>query len=289
MFNMTKKKKYNVKPEGPSEKHILLCVATYNGHVHQGLLPAVTGATRTHETSMVMLQSSASAHAFNQMLCMALNGRKENGYTHFCLIHHDIEPEPFFLDKMVEIMESNRPCDFLQVVVPIKDPQGLTSTAMDEPPPGEGWDPRWTVRRLTMREVFNMPPTFSHPKLLVNNGLILIDLRAKWLDKACFKMDTDVLRRNGRFYPVMFSEDWQFSRQANANGAKIYATREVPIIHHGVSGYGNMVPWGSLETDNPEPPAVTEGKIQEALRNSRPIAPQGGHRDSSEGIPGTAV
>jgi hypothetical protein len=268
----------------PVKNHILLCVSTYNAGVHMGLLPAMVGCTEKHTTTLMMLQSSASCHGFNQMYAMALNGRKDPGYTHFVLIHHDIEPEIGWIDKMVDVMNRVN-ADFLQVVIPIKDLNGLTSTALDECPPGEGWDPRWTVRRLTMKEVYRLPPTFSFANLLVNNGLIMIDLRAPWVEKVQFKMETDLLFRNGRFEPVMFSEDWYFAREANKHGAKIYATREIRANHHGVAAYGNAEPWGELETDNPMSPADQARQYEESIkadlaRRSQP---------SSNGLPGTAV
>ena len=44
-------------------------------------------------------------------------------------------------------------------------------------------------------------------------------------------------------------EDWLFSRQARANGAKLFATREVKLLHRGPKSFGNMNAWGTAKTD----------------------------------------
>lgn len=271
--------------------HILICVATYNGTVHNGLLGGIMSASNLHTRTVITHQSSGACHSFNQMWQMALNGRDQ--FTHFVMIHSDVEPtESFWADKMVKIMEEKK-ADILSVVLPIKTLEGLTSTALDEAPPGD-WDHRWTVRRLTMHEIYgeSLPnilmtdeekrirkitddKTFTHPKLLVNNGLMMVDMRAPWVEKVHFKTETDMIKKNGRFEAVTFSEDWYFSRQANWRGARIFATTEIAADHKGTGSYMNTHGWGTRWTDNP------------GVKN------EAGHRvggsPSSVGVPGTAV
>ncbi len=118
--------------------------------------------------------TSLLPYTFNMLLNEALN----NGATHFAMLHSDIAPEPAWLDKLYDKLEEMS-ADVVSVVVPIKTPQGLTSTAIGS------IDDEWTVlKRLTMREVVKLPETFTaadagfpgHP-LLINTGCWLADLR----------------------------------------------------------------------------------------------------------------
>ncbi len=215
---------------------ILIGIPTHNGLF---INEAVKAMLQTHYNGSVGLpapvlfrtqQSSLLTRGFNQMWCDALNLRKE-GCTHFLLWHADIEPEPHFLRKMWDIMTKNK-ADILSCVVPIKNPSlnGHTSTAYDEPT---------GVRRLTFSEL--PQGTFEHELLLVNSGLMLISLKKDWVEKVCFRFE-DWLEKdeNGFFRANGISEDWLFSRDARKLGARIFATREINLIHYGSFGYPNF-------------------------------------------------
>lgn len=230
-------------------KRVMVSVATYGGQIYAGLMMAMIQATNKANMIVGTHQSSAACHGFNQCWQMALNGRKTQGVDYFLLIHADVEPEAYFIDKMLDLMDKHK-AELLSVVLPIKSSDGLTSTAIDEPPPG-GFDGRWFVRRYTMKELFEMPPTFGHDKLLVNNGLMMVDMRAPWVDEVEFKTETEIRNYHGFRDAVTFSEDWYFSREANKRGAKIFATREVIAGHRGITTFPNDHAWGSRETDAP--------------------------------------
>ena len=111
--------------------------------------------------------------------------------SHFCLLHDDIVPEPLWLDKMMRIMEEQH-ADILSVVVPLKNDKGLTSTALDVGVGDE--DPHWRVKRLTLKEIYNdYEPTFTHEKLLVNTGLMLVDLRKPWVENVWFAFEDKII------------------------------------------------------------------------------------------------
>lgn len=186
-------------------------------------------------------QSSLLAYSFNQLWCDALNARQK-GVTHFLMIHADVVPEAGFLDKMMAIMERET-ADILSVILPIKNPLGTTTTAIDN----DAWKPS----RFTMRQLAKMPKTFTHPRLLINTGLMLVKLESPWIFRVHFNIKDGLERdKNGLYQPLSASEDWQFSRLARKEGARrIFATSEVMADHIGAQLYPNVQVWGKWETD----------------------------------------
>lgn len=200
--------------------------------------------------------SSALTFNFNVGLCEALN-RKINGVPldAFVMIHTDVIPESSesddvcWLDKLYRIFEETK-ADILSVVIPIKDERGLTSTAIDTN--------RWAPRRLTMTEIMMLPPTFDGEfirkrygaNLLLNTGLFIMRLN-EWATRVCFNIDNAILRtEKGGFQAFFEPEDWKFSRWANAQGLKLWATREIPVAHVGRANFTNQGPWGVMQVDN---------------------------------------
>jgi hypothetical protein len=178
--------------------------------------------------------STALTYNFNRAWCAALNMRATSGLTHFLMIHQDVRPRyPDFLDVMLDEMRQYG-ADILSAVIAIKSDQGLTSTAVDTD--------LWRPQRLTLAEVHGYPkPTWTAPKLLINTGLMLVDMCGDWVEKAFFTM-TDKIernRKNGQWEAFVAPEDWNFSRLARSLGAKIYATRAVAVDHFGVSHWPN--------------------------------------------------
>lgn len=221
-------------------------------------LPGYGGVIGTHILRTVFSASSRGymekaepssysflTHNFNVLFCEALNHRKL-GFTHFAMCHDDCEPERGWLDKMVDIATERR-ADILSVVIPIKDEQGYTSTALDT----LTVDPEWRVKRLTMTEIYrDYEPTFTHPKLLLNTGLMLVDLRKPAVEKLWFEFKNVIQKLpDGTMFPKCFPEDWQFSRMARREGLRLYATREIKVDHWGRHKYGNDKPWGTKQED----------------------------------------
>lgn len=232
---------------------VYIGIPTYDGRVHKNLTNALQKATanRIPKTTSI-ITCSILTRAFNLLYAHALNERK-NGITHFCLLHDDIVPAPLWLDSMLQIMDS-RNADVLSVVVPLKTEQGLTSTALDLPVDEQ--DAHWSVKRLTLKEIYSdFAPTFTHDKLLVNTGLMLVDLRKPWVENIWFAFEDRIIpdaKLPGNFKAVGVSEDWFFSRRARELGAKLYATREIGVRHAGTAEYSNTSAWGSLHEDAAE-------------------------------------
>ena len=218
----------------------MISVPTYDGKMHLGTVNGILRASKSPEHAVQFVASSLLAKCFNQLWCRALNDRKK-GITHFAMLHADIAPEDYWLDTMLRIMEA-RNADVLSVVSPLKNSDGLTSTAI------EGANTK--AKRFTLKEIHAMEDkTFTHEKLLINTGLMLVDLRNPWVEQVLFTMKDYILKRGEEFFTETISEDWCFSKQARQLGAKLFATSEVSLRHFGSAAYSNDCPWGNLETD----------------------------------------
>lgn len=224
------------------ETNPVIAIPSYDGSVDLKTITAVTLASENYTPNLITQRSSALGNCFNRLWAAALNARTQGmPITHFAMLHADIAPEEGWLDKMLAIMETTG-ADVLSAIVPIKSNDGLTSTALDT-------GTEWRVHRFTMKQVYKMEPTFTHPKLLLNTGLMLVDFRKPWIEKIHFTIRDGMVKENGVFRPVMMSEDWGFSRDAVRLGAKLFATREVKVEHVGRSVYTNSRPWGLMEVD----------------------------------------
>lgn len=201
--------------------------------------PILVASPKNQMAAFKTSSYSLVARNFNELFCAALNARK-NGITHFCMLHSDIAPHGVgWLDIMLDEMESVN-ADILSAVVPIKSHQGLTSTAIDESV--EGSNPLWRPRRLSMQEIIEKyKETFTVDKLLVNTGLMLVDIRRSWVNEIYFETKDIILRdSSGNFYAENAPEDWMFSRQARLMNASIYATRKIGVTHYGHQGWLNI-------------------------------------------------
>jgi predicted O-methyltransferase YrrM len=193
---------------------------------------------------------SLLASSFNQIWCAALNAVHQGGRVdYFAMLHDDVAPEDYWLDKLIDELEAKN-LDILSAVVPIKDNRGLTSMCLDRD--GSNWFP---LGKLSMRDVFELPETFTsddlgHP-LLLNTGCWVI----KWNQEVCKKLHFEINDRIvfdtklGRYLSETEPEDWFFSRQAHELGLRLGATRKVELFHFGEYAFPNHDPWGSETFD----------------------------------------
>lgn len=207
---------------------VFIGIPTYSGEMRAHIHYALNNASKKGiDTVVKIVNSSFLTRCFNELWCQALNMRKE-GVTHFAMVHADIVPENNWLDLLMrEMREYN--ADMVSAIVPIKSQRGDTSTAYDF----GGFN---TVR-LNYRDVNKQLPTFTNENILLNSGLMLIDLSGEWVEKIHFRVENAIVFEEGVFQPRSVSEDWLFSRDAKALGAKIYATRNVHMQHWGSAGF----------------------------------------------------
>ncbi len=195
-------------------------------------------------------EGSLLAQNFNALWCYALN-RKLAGeqVDYFAMQHSDVEPDVGWLDKMVEEIEA-KDLDLLGVVVPIKCLAGLTSIAL-----GRDDHDTWRVKcRLTMKEVFDLPETFTSEDvgapLLLNTGLWVCRFDWDWITQVHFTINDRIIKtEKGEFHAEVEPEDWYFSRLCHELGLKIGATRKVGLTHSGKQSFSNQFVWGDRDFD----------------------------------------
>lgn len=200
----------------------------------------------------VMSDSSVLELSFNRFWDKALNDKEEHGATHAVMLHDDVCPEDGWLDTLLDEMERTG-ADVISCVVPIKSPEGLTSTAI-------GWgtgNPFRPLRRLTMHEVMTLPETFGRedvtlegpPDLMVNTGCWIADLRQPWVESNVFRNVSRRVKSGGKWKTECLSEDWAFSCDLVRWGAKVLATRKVKLYHDN-RAFNNHTAWGLWDTDH---------------------------------------
>lgn len=177
---------------------------------------------------------SVLTYGFNQCYVAALNARKK-GVTHFLLLHADVTPlRADWLRTLTTEMYRHEAagCQILSVAVPIKDDAQRVSVARENP--DDPWDPQV----LTGADLLTRPVTFTEPGLLVNSGLLLVDIRQPWVEQVVFSVEDRLVRdEDGTFGAQCFPEDWNFSRQAASLGVPSWCTRRVPVVHMGTYGW----------------------------------------------------
>ena len=236
----------------PSQANVFISVPSYGAMVPQAI-EGLMLATSDHRYVIKAQGGSLLAYNFNRLWCIALNSREECGWTHFAMHHADIEAQPGWVDKL--IAEMNRVgVDLLSVVVPIKDPRGLTSTGLMDPKSRR-------IKRLTMKEIAKLPRTFTAADttepdniLVVNTGLWVCDFTKPWVEEVHFQILDGIQKNdNGKFSPLIFSEDWNFSAKLQELGLKVAATNIVEVNHYGHGHYSNQGAWGDWESDQGDP------------------------------------
>jgi hypothetical protein len=220
----------------------------YYDHLVGPALPGLLQPSRQAVSCLTLESGSLLAMVFNHLWCQALNQRGIFGLTHFAMHHADIQAPPFWLDVLLAEM-SRVQADLLSVVVPIKDQRGLTSTGSRHPVHGN-------IRRFTMKEIYDLPETFSiadtdNPDhwLMVNTGLWVCDFTKPWVTNVVFSILDSIVHEDGRFQARTLPEDWNFSGWCARQELRVFATRKVPVLHHGRSSYSNERVWGEWHTD----------------------------------------
>lgn len=188
---------------------------------------------------------------FNALWCTALNMlRSGTPVQYFAMLHDDIGPDDFWLDKLIDELERND-LDVLGVAIPIKDHKGLTSLAIDH----DSGDPWRIQQRLTLSEVLRLPETFTSDDLpgplLLNTGCWVCRFDPDWVTKVHFEINDRIVfdTKLDRFVNQVEPEDWFFSRLCHERGLAIGATRIVRAIHEGAAEFNNFHDWGSQSFD----------------------------------------
>lgn len=182
-------------------------------------------------------------HNFNTLLAQCLAWRDEGRLTHLAMVHSDVSAERGWADLLAEEMHLHS-LVAISAVVAIKDPEDdRTSTAIGSK--SDPWEPLRYVRR---RDMGRLPVTFTGKDvcrgddevLLINTGLMLIDLRCEFWDSFAFKVYNRVLvQEDGTRRPQFRPEDWEMSRELEAAGLRYGATWRPLVDHHGCRVWNN--------------------------------------------------
>jgi hypothetical protein len=239
--------------------NVVMVMPRYGPQVFPAAMRSMYQATKGDVRVVSHVDVSQSiCYAFNIALANALDWR-DNGLsapdgskvhaTHLAMIHADIEAPAGWLDTLWSIMKE-RELVAVASVSPIKDPVAnpRTSTAFGRK--GETWFPS---RYVYINDRVNMPETFEPEhvckpgeELLINTGLMLLDLRWPHWDGFDWQLDSRIVPGEERRVVQMRSEDWMMSRHLARHGAKYAATWAVPLKHYGEYAWSSHV----------EPPAA---------------------------------
>lgn len=194
---------------------------------------------------------SLLASNFNQLWCLALNlVHQGERVDYFAMLHDDVAPEDFWLDKLIDELEAKE-LDVLSVAVPIKDSRGLTSMALQNP--GDNWLPLY---RLSMHDVHQLPETFTSEDtgapLLLNTGCWVAKWNQDWCKRIHFEINDRIVfnKACNRYQAQTEPEDWYFSRLCHEMQLKIGATRKIAVEHCGDMNFTNQRPWGTHKYDS---------------------------------------
>ncbi len=201
--------------------------------------------------------NSLLAWSFNALWCEALNEREK--FRWFVMCHDDIVLADGWLQTMITEKEKSG-ADILQVVAPLRDPHGLTSTGLMDLDTHE-------TRRLSLAEIAKLPETFTaaaadallgggrESLLLINSGLWICDMQAPWVESLHFEMRDRIARKpDGTFIPQCVSEDWLWSIVAYRLGLKLVASWKIKITHGvGELAFPNHGHWGDWDKDEDGP------------------------------------
>jgi predicted O-methyltransferase YrrM len=248
----------------------------YDWGTVSGIVQCTLGAHR------VDLDNNANGwDDFNALWARALNRYESGEITHIAMLHSDITPQAGFIDILMDEMEESD-VDMISVACPLKDRRGVLNCGIGIT------SNRWGAwRRLTMRELVKLPPTFSlndlkkrgycgashdDKVLLHNTGCFIVDLRKPVFRKtdsnndlvAWFDFPTRIRRDgpSGKWINMRESEDWFFSRQLHQLEANTRITRKVTLTHEGKGEYPNNEVWGTYENGDEDTKELWKEEVE---------------------------
>lgn len=238
-------------------KRIGLILPTYDGQSYNRLA-VVNFSHQFPEAKIVEIASSALGHCFNVGYQTLLGEVEKDRLDYILMLHADCVPlqQNWGQILMDEVLDTK--ASVLSAVVPIKSAAGLTSTGvMKEEDDKKGI---WFPIRFTMTEVMDLPETFTHPRLIVNTGVMCIDARQQWAKDLVFDIRCLVNKEDRQSWYI--PEDWMMSKLCWMQGGTVWATRKVQVEHRGVVGFPNTQAWGTKASEGAMEVYLKEGNTQ---------------------------
>lgn len=240
----------------------ILVGAPSSGLVHDCSTAATYLSSRRHSTHR--LPSHTLGLNINALWYQALNACMAGEFTHFAMVHSDIEileneESTRWADRLIEEMDAHD-LDVAAVPVAIKDERGLTSSGIGNP------ESRWVpFRRFTTAELDKLPTTFTAEDigygdkfLLLNEAVMIWDMRKPlWyipneqgLCRFHFNVEERIRFTGNPAQPWVRdqeTEDWMFSRNLWEAGARSGLSTRVTACHHGGMVWPNKGDWGTFK------------------------------------------
>jgi SAM-dependent methyltransferase len=137
------------------------------------------------------------------------------------------------------------------------------------------------VRRLSFRDIYALPETFSIADLPEGKDFIMAANTGLWLMRFDpllwrkfhgFQIENRMYYDSGRdqFTASFYSEDWLFSEWADAMGLKVFCTRKVGAYHLKPYLYANTHAWGTSDYDQEYATIPASGEEGHLGGSSRP-------------------
>lgn len=236
---------------------------THNDLLHARMAKSFFSHASQKCNLLIQVQpGSLLAQSYNTLWCKALNLRSKQNLKWFAVLHADVVPQDFWLDKLIDLAEQYD-ADVMSAIVPIKEASGVTSTAIS------GTDRFTRHTRLTQAQINSKgwPATFDidilrensfipeearidvkeDARLLVNTGCFVCRLDREWCSNVEFTINDRIIQILGGSYVAQVEpEDWYFSRRVAELGGRVMATREVVAEHIGSVPYVSNKVWGQM-------------------------------------------
>lgn len=256
---------------------VFLGCPTHDGRLDTGACRSLyLTATREHEIVRgfpVIAGGSLLNTNCNELLEQAWNNRQRHGIDWFCMLHSDIDADNGWVDTLIAEAEKHS-ADLISAISPIKNGEGISSTAISTEVAPHGHAGRLTMRQVnheTFPETFDasmaadalaeLPEPFGVPDLprrglWLNTACMAFRLDRPWRFKTRANPDGIVFQTLNYFEEEgncirhrAVSEDWLFAESIIQQGGRCFATTKVKLNHRGSHNYPNYSAWGSVPND----------------------------------------
>ena len=217
---------------------VYIGVPTHDNRVSIGTAQCLQ---RTGEIDAIVKMQARSLLCinFNDLFCQAHN----QGADYFLLLHSDIEvTTDKWVERMLEIMKRDK-LDVLSVLSPIKNTNDFST--------GASTSNCMRRHRFSKDDIAKLPQTFrtadirkdwgDDAVLMINTGVLLVRCKKIKPDIFPFEMLDGCRNVDGKYMTDNVPEDWMFSMHLNGSAVPYACTREISLLHYGVSGWSNQI------------------------------------------------
>lgn len=222
---------------GIGREQVLIAVPMHNGWMHGETAMGIWNSStrRRFELQPLHSQNSVLPWGFNRCWEAGI----KSGYRWFAMCHADVVGSPFWLDRMIEALESRGGGGVISAAIPLKGSKQAFSTAMGQ----QGV--MHCHHRLTEENLRHLPEVFTSQdvnerlliagELWVNTGLMVADMGiGDWHKKVWFEFVTRMEWKGDECRHTKLTEDWRFSQMLHGLGVPVYGMK-IRVKHWGGS------------------------------------------------------